>query len=103
MSEENLEQAFWDLAEQMLALANEKAQEIDPGVVSESMMYAAARFSTFVMAVNSQGKEDFVTDRSEYFKYLAGRYRNFLDENFDDYSENFDKHLPDHDGDTPID
>ncbi len=88
---EAVEQAFWTLAEQMLELGNSKAQDIDPGVVSEAMMYASARFATFVMANSSESKEDFIADRSEYFKYLAGRFRDFLDDSFDDYSENYEQ------------
>lgn len=91
---DDTEKAFWQTAEKMLEVANEYGQDSDPGVVSEAMMYAAARFATFVMAINSESKEDFVADRSEAFKFLAGRFRDMLDENFDDYGENYSEFLP---------
>ncbi|GAA6153000.1 DUF3144 domain-containing protein [Pseudoteredinibacter isoporae] len=89
MSDQDLEQLFWSSVEESLSLANEKAQDADPGVVSEALMYAAARFATFIMAANSETQEDFVEDRSEYFKHLAARFRTFLDDNLDDYGENY--------------
>lgn len=89
MSEQDLEQLFWQSVEETLALANEKGQDADPGVVSEALMYAAARFATFIMAANSETQEDFVQDRSEVFMHLAGRFRSMLDENLDDYSEHY--------------
>jgi len=47
-----------------------------------------------VMAVNSESQEDFVEDRSQSFKFLSGRFRDMLDDNFDDYSENYKDYLP---------
>jgi len=94
MSDDKLERDFFELADKLLAIANDKGQEVDPGVVSEALMYAAARFGTFVMAVNSESQEDFVEDRSQSFKFLSGRFRDMLDDNFDDYSENYKDYLP---------
>jgi hypothetical protein len=95
MSDEKIEEAFWQTAERMLEIANEHGKETDPGVVSEAMLYAAARFATFVMAVNSESQADFVADRSDAFKFLSGRFRDMLDENFDDYGEKYQDYLPD--------
>ncbi len=89
MSDQDLEKYFWETVEQALNLANDKAQAADPGVASEALMYAAARFATFIMAANSESQADFVEDRSEYFKHLASRFRDFLDDNLDDYGENY--------------
>ncbi|MCV6624466.1 MAG: DUF3144 domain-containing protein [Cellvibrionaceae bacterium] len=95
-----IEQGFWDTVEQSLSLANDKGAELDPGVVGEALMYAAARFATFTMAANSESQQDFVTDRSEYFKFLSGRFRDFLDQHFDDYGENYKDYFPNHESES---
>ena len=91
MSEE-INKAFWDRADAFIALANDFCEEEATGKVSSSLLYAAARFNTFVVASNSRSLEALEKDKKEALDYFTGQYRKMLEENLDDYIKSFDKY-----------
>ena len=83
------DQAYWDLVETFINSANDACDNADPGMVAAALLNAAARFNAFMVAHSSLDKNEFTEDVEGTTNYLTGRYRDFLKEHMDDYSENY--------------
>jgi hypothetical protein len=81
--------AFWDIVDGALALANDSCENIDPSKVSAALLYAAARFNAFIVASNSLDRKEFRAEKDEAVQYLTKQYRSMLGENLADYEDNF--------------
>jgi hypothetical protein len=90
MSEENVPREFWDRADEVIALANKQVKESTVAKVSSSLLYATARFNSFNVANSASSKEEIQQDREEAIKYFVEQYKKMLEENLDDYIENFE-------------
>jgi hypothetical protein len=86
----DVDEGFYERADQHIHLSNDqlKAQEAR-GKVSASMMYATARFNAWVTACGSSDAEDMATGKDQTIAYFVEQYRLMLEENLDDYVENF--------------
>jgi hypothetical protein len=84
---------FYDRADAVIHLANEQNKEIDRGKVSASLMYAAARFNSWVSACGFDSAEDMSGAKYETVEYFVKKYRAMLEENLDDYIEHFGKYM----------
>lgn len=80
---------YWDLVEQFIEGANQACEQADPGIVAAALMNAAARFNTFAVAHASLDKHEFAEDVEGTTNYLSGRFRDFLKEHMQDYSDNY--------------
>lgn len=89
MSEKSDDDLFWGLVEKFIDQANDACDDADPGIVSAALMNAAARFNAYVVAQSSLDKNEFAEDVEGTTNYLSGRYRDFLKEHMEDYSENY--------------
>jgi len=85
MTMSNTEQTFWQLTEEIIALANEQAEQHSPDLVNSALQYAAARFSAFIVAANT---DDLADEKDAAVKYLTKHYRDQLIEHLDDYIAN---------------
>jgi hypothetical protein len=84
---------FYDRADAHIQLSNSQMDEINPGKVSASMMYATARFNAYVSWVGWQNGDEMAGARDETVKYFVEQYQAMLEENLDDYINNFDRYL----------
>ncbi len=84
---------FYALADAFINLANEKCRNADPGKISATILYAAARFNTFIVATGAKSAEDFAASREKSFDFFIGEYRKMLVEHFADYEEHFDRYM----------
>ena len=89
MSEDKVPQEFWDRADEIIALANKQVQGSTVGKVSSSLLYAAARFNSFNVANSASDVEEMKQDKEEAVRYFTEQYRKMLEENLDDYIDNF--------------
>lgn len=88
------EQAFYNRADAMIKLANEQIQQgISRGHVNESFIYGLGRFSAWVGATAYKSGEEYANAKEDTIKYFMSQYLKMLDENIDDYIENFDKYM----------
>ena len=83
------EELFWNLVDQFIQQANTACEEIDPGVVSASLLNAAARFNAFVVATSSLDRKEYIEEMDSSLNYLTGRYREILRDNLEDYREHY--------------
>lgn len=90
---EPIDPHFYDRADAVILLANEQNKEIGRGKVSASLMYATARFNSWVSACGFDSAEDMQGAKQETIDYFVKQYRAMLEENLDDYIEHFGKYM----------
>jgi len=88
-SETSEEQKFWDMTDAFLEQANALSDSNDVGRTAEALMYAAARFNTYLVASSCEDRNDFKDDRESSENILREQFDKMLAANFDDYVENF--------------
>lgn len=88
MSKKN-EQQYWDLVEQFIAQANNACEAVEPGIAAAALLQAATRFNAFVVASSSLDRKSFIEDIEPSFEYLSKRFCENLDDNLQDYKENY--------------
>ena len=88
-----IDEKFLDRADAIIAVVNEQAEIVDRGKASASLMYATARYGSFVSACKAVSSEDLASGKEEILEYFVNQYRMMLVENLDDHIENFDKYL----------
>ena len=93
MSNTDKDKEFYEMADAFIALANKQSKNADPGKVSATMLYAAARFNTFIAASESGSASEYSSNKAQSFDYFMSEYKKMLEEHFADYYENFDKYL----------
>lgn len=85
---------FYTRADQHIHLSNDQlAAEPGRGKVSASMLYAASRFNSWVSACGFKSAEDMAAAKTETISYFVEQYRLMLEENLDDYIENFGRYM----------
>ena len=85
MSDEKPDQKFWDLADQIIGIANDHCEDMGAGKVSSAVLYAAARFNAFIVA--SSPNADIPNEKEAALEYFGGQYKKMLSENLDDFHE----------------
>ena len=84
---------FFERADAYITVANEQAQSVNRGKVSASMMFATARFNAWVSASGTESADELAAVKGEALEYFVSEYRKMLEENLDEYVENFDKYM----------
>jgi hypothetical protein len=84
---------FFDRADAHIHLSNSQiTDEIGPGKVSSSMMYATARFNAYRSWIGFDDPEAMAAAREETVQYFVEQYQIMLEENLDDYINNFERY-----------
>ena len=83
---------FWARADEVIDIANKQCDDSSSGKVSASLLYAAARFSSFSVASSAKGVEEMKRNREAAIKYFSGQFEKMLTENFDEYIRNFNSY-----------
>ena len=100
--EEALNAAFFERADEFIKQANEfsrveKGSQDNPaekrGQVSASMLFATARFNTWVAANNFKDGNEMRDAKDQVMSYLLQQFQMMLEDNFDEYCEQFDNYL----------
>lgn len=89
MSAKADEELFWSLLEGFIAQANEKAEEVDLGIVASALMNASARFSAFYLAQSSESRKDLKEDKDTLVLDISREFKKRFAENLEDYIENY--------------
>lgn len=84
---------FYDRADEHIHLANRQCADIGRGKVSASFLYAAARFNSWISACDFRAAEDMSREKERTIEYFVAEYRAMLEENLDDYIRNFDSYM----------
>ncbi|MEA3300108.1 MAG: DUF3144 domain-containing protein [Porticoccaceae bacterium] len=87
------EQQFWDLVETLINDANDRSATQDAALVSDAMLYAAARFGAYVAAASSTERKAFKDELGDIKALLMEQFETMLDANLADYLENYKTYL----------
>lgn len=93
MSDEDLDKEFRRMADSFIDLANKHSDTAEHEVVSMALLYAAARFNSFVVASHAPDVKKYDSDREKAFEFFLGKYKEMLNENLDDYRRLYDESL----------
>jgi len=89
----DVDDGFFDRADEHIHLSNRQMSKASIGKVSASMMYSVARFNAFVNALDWASGQEMKNNKLEALDYFVGQYKMMLEENLDDYIENFDRYM----------
>lgn len=89
-----VDEEFYDRADGHILLANDAiTQTVDRGKVSSSFLYAASRFNAWVSACGWTNGKEMGEAKQKTVDYFVDEYRKMLEENLDDYINNFDDYM----------
>lgn len=86
-----IDREFRQVVDCFIQLANEQIESVPREHVSLALLYAAARFNSFIVSTHAPSKEKFRADRTAAFKFFTGEYHRMLEENLDDYQRVYDQ------------
>jgi len=90
----DVDDKFYERADAHIYLSNEQITEkVGRGKVSASTMYSTARFNAWVSACSCGSQEEMIASKAEMVEYFVSEYKKMLDENLDDYIENFNDYM----------
>jgi hypothetical protein len=85
---------FFDRADAHINLANNQiGPEAGIGKVSASMLYSAARFNAWVGACGCDDSKEMEVVKEEMLEYFCSQFRKMLEDNIQDYIENYDSYI----------
>ena len=91
---QNPDDKFYERADAHIHLSNDQiSEDVTKGKVSASMMYATARFNSWVSACGWNSAEEMAASKEETIEYFVTEYRKMLDENMDDYIKHFQSYM----------
>ncbi len=91
---QEVDDEFYERADAHIHLSNDQINEkATLGKVSASNMYATARFNSWVSACGFNNAEEMESAKQETLDYFVAQYRKMLEENLDDYIENFNSYM----------
>lgn len=93
MPPDKTDHTFYERADAHILMSNEQMKDAQKGQVSASMMFALSRFNAWVSATGWHSSEELARTRDETIEYFVQQYRFMLEENFDDYIQNFAKYM----------
>jgi len=89
------DEQFWDVVDNVIDVSNSAMENSDPGIVNSAILYAAARYTTFVLASHSETRKDFIADTPEAIRQFSEEFQKLLEENMGDYAENYKVYMRD--------
>lgn len=95
--EEALNAVFFERADEFIKIANDFCQGKTPqehrGQISASMLFATARFNTWVAANNFKNAEEMRAAKEQVMRYILEQFQMMLEDNFEEYCDQFDTYL----------
>jgi len=93
LKDKEVDKQFWQRADQFINLANEQSQEVSPGEVSASMLFATARYNAFIAAATAQNIDELKKSKEEAIRYFSNQYYEMFAENIEDWIKNYDQYI----------
>ncbi len=89
-----LDENFFERADEHINLANNHINtQIEPRLVSASLMFASARFNAWISASGFENGEELKARKKELLEYFVSQYSSMLEENLDNYADNYDLYM----------
>jgi len=89
-----LDDNFFERADAHINLANSHiTPQIEPRLVSSSFMFSSARFNAWISASSFKNGKELKVRKKELLEYFVSQYSSMLEENLDNYAENYDLYM----------
>ncbi|MEE9325738.1 MAG: DUF3144 domain-containing protein [Cocleimonas sp.] len=82
---------FFKTADTFIDLANDHSNKQDSAAVGSSLLYATARFSSFVVASHAKDLESFESEIDHAIEFFNKEFERMLKENLEEYKGVFSK------------
>jgi len=85
---------FYKRADAHIQLANSHINEqTPPADATNSLMFASSRFNAWITAMGFQDAQTMKSEKEEVIAFFTTQYKLMLEENFDNYVENFEQFI----------
>ena len=85
---------FYKRADALISLANSHINDTTPPAdATNSLMFASSRFNAWIAAMGFKNAEDMQVEKEEIVAFFTTQYKLMLEENFDNYVENFEQFI----------
>lgn len=85
---------FYKRADEHIKLSNNQIKKDIPlGDIGASMMFSTARFNDWMNAYSCENSVEMQVQKTETINYFVEEYRKMLNENLDEYIENYDAYM----------
>lgn len=91
MHEKEIDTEYRSMVDSFIDLANKHCAAAARENVSMALLYAAARFNSFVVASHAPDIEKYESDRPTAMEFFSQEYQKMLAENLDDYKRIYDQ------------
>jgi len=91
VSDDENDKEFRKIIDSFIHLANQYIDTVPRENVGMALLYAAARFNSFVIASHAQDVGKFDADRPAAFDFFTSEYQRMLNENLDDYRKAYER------------
>ncbi len=91
MSDPDIDREFRAMVDAFIGLANRQGESAPRENVGMALLYAAARFNSFVVAAHASDLAKYEAQRSTATEFFTGEYLRMLNENLDDYRRIYDE------------
>ncbi|HEC45301.1 MAG: hypothetical protein B6D54_01230 [Epsilonproteobacteria bacterium 4484_65] len=93
--QQDRDENFYKRADALIALANDhiNTAQTRPALANDSLLYASARFSTWIAAASFKNGEEFRNDKEDIIEFFTNQYKEMIEEHFKDYAENYDTYI----------
>ncbi len=89
MSQDQSNLEFRQMADSFIDIANKHSDTVDSSKVGSSMVYASARFASFVVASHCQNKAQFESEIDNAIEFFSSEFKRMLTENMEEYKAIF--------------
>ena len=85
---------FYKRADTIISLANSHINEqTPPADATNSLMFASSRFNAWIAAMGFKSAEEMKVEKEEIVAFFTNQYKHMLEENFDNYADNFEQFI----------
>ena len=85
---------FYKRADAHISLANGHINEqTPPADATNSLMFASSRFNAWITAMGFKNAEDMKAEKEDVVNFFTTQYKHMLEENFENYVENFEQFI----------
>ena len=89
--DKDVDKEFRAVVDSFIHLANKQSETASRENVNMALLYAAARFNSFVVASHAEDLKKYQSDRETAMEFFLSEYRRMLAENLDDYQKVYDQ------------
>ena len=89
MTQEQKNQEFHKLADSFIEVANKHCDSVDRSLVGSALLFATARFASFVVASHARDQAHYESEIDNALAFFSGEFKRMLAENLEQYKSVF--------------